>query len=187
MEQYRALSDGILVGLRSMNSSVKHSAGYYLNPQYQYTENKSTNPEIKLGLYHCIDRLISDSTERSNADMQLVNFRNKEGFLDYKQQRIQLSNDLQCFAVKVLGLTCSSSSCEKNWSTYNQVHTKGRNRLSTLRMNSLVYIMYNRRLRDRNLKKKRLIDYEDPLLCEDIASDDEWFVDDEVEVIPSEL
>ncbi|XP_028554508.1 uncharacterized protein LOC114580607 [Dendrobium catenatum] len=49
-----------------------HAAGYYLNPQYQYAENKSTNPEIKLGLYHCMDRLISDATERSNADLQLL-------------------------------------------------------------------------------------------------------------------
>ncbi|PKU81481.1 hypothetical protein MA16_Dca023722 [Dendrobium catenatum] len=48
-------------------------------------------------------------------------------------------------------------------------------------------MMYNRRLRDRNLKKKGLMDDEDPLLCDDVASDDEWFVDDEVEVMPSEL
>ncbi|PKU85227.1 hypothetical protein MA16_Dca025470 [Dendrobium catenatum] len=179
-----------------------HAAGYYLNPQYQYAENKSTNPEIKLGLYHCMDRLISDATERSNADLQLVPFRNKEGFFGLQQAKdtiakrspvewwIQFGDgtpELQRFAVKVLGLTCSSSGCERNWSTYNQVHTKRRNRLSTLRMNSLVYIMYNRRLRDRNLKKKGLMDDEDPLLCDDVASDDEWFVDDEVEVMPSEL
>ncbi|KAL0907735.1 hypothetical protein M5K25_022167 [Dendrobium thyrsiflorum] len=56
-----------------------------------------------------------------------------------------------------------------------------------VRMNSLVYIMYNRRLRDRNLKKKGLMDDEDPLLCKDVASEDECFVDDEVEVMPSEL
>ncbi|KAL0916225.1 hypothetical protein M5K25_013718 [Dendrobium thyrsiflorum] len=54
-------------------------------------------------------------------------------------------------------------------------------------MNSLMYIIYNRRLKDRNLKKKRLMDDEDPLLCEDGASDYEWFVDDEVEVMLSEL
>ncbi|KAI0486600.1 hypothetical protein KFK09_029318 [Dendrobium nobile] len=149
-----------------------------------------------------MDRLISDATERSNADLQLVPFRNKEGFFGLQQAKdtiakrspvewwIQFGDgtpELQRFAVKVLGLTCSSSGCERNWSTYNQVHTKRRNRLSTLRMNSLVYIMYNRRLRDRNLKKKGLMDDEDPLLCDDVASDDEWFVDDEVEVMPSEL
>ncbi|KAL0921370.1 hypothetical protein M5K25_008434 [Dendrobium thyrsiflorum] len=43
------------------------------------------------------------------------------------------------------------------------------------------------RLRDRNLKKKGLMDHEDPLLCEDVVSDDEWFIDDEVEVMSSEL
>ncbi|KAL0924430.1 hypothetical protein M5K25_005259 [Dendrobium thyrsiflorum] len=94
---------------------------------------------------------------------------------------------LQRFAVKVLGLTYSSFGCEWNWSTYNQMHTKRRNRLSTLRMNSLVYIIYNRRLKDKNMKKKGLKDDEDPLICEDMTSDDEWFVDDEVEVTPSEL
>ncbi|KAL0913450.1 hypothetical protein M5K25_016912 [Dendrobium thyrsiflorum] len=147
-----------------------HAAGYYINPQYQYAENKSTNPEIKLGLYHCMDRLISDATERSNADMQLVPFRNKESFFWITTSK---------------GYNCQTIS--RNWSTYNQIHTKRRNRLSTLRMNSLVYIMYNRRLRDRNLKKKGLMDHEDPLLCEDVASDDEWFIDDEVEVMSSEL
>ncbi|KAL0910117.1 hypothetical protein M5K25_021057 [Dendrobium thyrsiflorum] len=179
-----------------------HATGYYLNPQYQYAENKSTNLEIKLGLYHCMDRLISDATERSNADMQLVPFRNKEDFFGLQQAKdtiakrspvewwIQFGDgtpELQRFAMKVLGLTCSSSSCERNWSTYNQIHTKRRNRLLTLRMNSLVYIMYNRRLRDRNLKKKVLMDHADPLLCENGASDDEWFIGDEVEVMSSEL
>ncbi|KAJ9543498.1 hypothetical protein OSB04_023205 [Centaurea solstitialis] len=42
-----------------------------------------------------------------------------------------------------LGLTCSASKCERNWSMINQVHTKRRNCLNTKRMNSLVYIMNN--------------------------------------------
>ncbi|KAL0917819.1 hypothetical protein M5K25_012913 [Dendrobium thyrsiflorum] len=52
-------------------------------------------------------------------------------------------------------------------------------------MNSLVYIMYNRRLKDRNLNKKELKDDEDPLIWEDMTSDDEWFVDDEMETLDS--
>ncbi|KAL0910861.1 hypothetical protein M5K25_018957 [Dendrobium thyrsiflorum] len=86
--------------------------------------------------------------------------------------------ELQSFAIRVLGLTCSSSGCERNWSTYSQVQTKRRNRLSTLRMNSLVYIMHNKRLRDRRLRNKGLKDDEDPLVCEDVASDNEWFIDE---------
>ncbi|KAL0925770.1 hypothetical protein M5K25_004140 [Dendrobium thyrsiflorum] len=95
--------------------------------------------------------------------------------------------ELQSFAVRVLGLICSSSGCERNWSTYSQVQTKRRNRLSTLRMNSLVYIMHNKRLRDRRLRNKGLKDDEDPLVCEDVASDNEWFIDDETDLLLSDL
>ncbi|KAJ9543748.1 hypothetical protein OSB04_023455 [Centaurea solstitialis] len=41
-------------------------------------------------------------------------------------------------------------------------------------MNSLVYIMYNKKLKQRIQKKKTLKDEEDPLSVEDISSDDEW-------------
>ncbi|KAL0927528.1 hypothetical protein M5K25_001703 [Dendrobium thyrsiflorum] len=95
--------------------------------------------------------------------------------------------ELQSFAVRVLGLTCSSSWCERNWSTYSQVQTKRRNRMSTLRMNSLMYIMHNKRLRDRRLRNKGLKDDEDPLVCEDVASDNEWFIDDETDLPLSDL
>lgn len=54
--------------------------------------------------------------------------------------------ELRLFAMKVLSLICSASACERNWSTFNQVHTKKRNRLSTSKMNSLVYIMYNKKM-----------------------------------------
>ncbi|KAL0922649.1 hypothetical protein M5K25_006651 [Dendrobium thyrsiflorum] len=57
-----------------------HAAAYYLNPQFQYSERKSSNPEVKLGLYHCMERLIPDLTVREIADLQLVLFRNREGF-----------------------------------------------------------------------------------------------------------
>ena len=84
--------------------------------------------------------------------------------------------DLQAFAIRVLGLTCSASACERNWSTFNQVHTKRRNRLGTSKMNDLVYIMYNRKLKYNFMKKLSLKDEEDPLIVEDVPSDDEWMV-----------
>lgn len=80
--------------------------------------------------------------------------------------------ELKAFVIKVLGLTCSASECERNWSTFNQVHTKRRKHLSTKKMNSLVYIMYNRKLKLKFLKK-RSPKVEDDLLF-DVPSDDEW-------------
>ncbi|PKU83029.1 hypothetical protein MA16_Dca009501 [Dendrobium catenatum] len=56
-----------------------HAAAYYLNPQFQYSEKKSSNPEVKLGLYHCMERLIPEQADWELADLQLVLFRNKEG------------------------------------------------------------------------------------------------------------
>ncbi|KAF5810448.1 putative HAT dimerization domain, ribonuclease H-like superfamily [Helianthus annuus] len=81
------------------------------------------------------------------------------------------------FAIKVLGLTCSASACERNWSTFNQVHTKRRNRLTTERMNDLVYTMYNRKLKNKFIKKSTLKEGDDPLVVENVMSDDEWIAD----------
>ena len=47
-------------------------------------------------------------------------------------------------------------------------------------MNSLVYIMYNKRLQYKFLKKKALKDDDDPLVSEDVPSDNEWMVDEDV-------
>ncbi|CAH9116630.1 unnamed protein product [Cuscuta europaea] len=76
--------------------------------------------------------------------------------------------ELRAFAVKILGLTCSSSACEQNWSTFNQVHTKRRNRLSTIKLNSLVFIMFNKNLK---FRKSRLQKKEDNLIFKNISSD----------------
>ena len=47
-------------------------------------------------------------------------------------------------------------------------------------MNSLVYIIYNKRLQHKFLKKNALKDDEDPLVNEDVPSDDEWMVEEDV-------
>lgn len=168
-----------------------HAAAYYLNPRCHYDPGFSNHPEIKLGLFHCKDKLILDPEDRVKADLQCSVFHNKEGFFGFNQAKLTFDKrspvewwiqfgdgtpELQRFAIKILGLTCSSSGCERNWSTYNQVHTKRRNRLSTLRMNTLVYIMYNKKLKDRHLKLKSLQNDEDALLVNELSSDDEWLI-----------
>ncbi|KAL6508787.1 hypothetical protein OROHE_021346 [Orobanche hederae] len=52
----------------------------------------------------------------------------EEGF-DWWLQYGDETPELQGFAVRILSLTCSSPACERNWSTFNQIHTKKRNRL----------------------------------------------------------
>ncbi|CAN1777080.1 hypothetical protein LINPERHAP1_LOCUS13889 [Linum perenne] len=53
---------------------------------------------------------------------------------------------LQNIAIKLLSQTTSSSSCERNWSVFEHIHTKRRNRLEHKRVSDLVFVHYNMRL-----------------------------------------
>ncbi|KAJ1398392.1 Zinc finger, BED-type [Sesbania bispinosa] len=56
---------------------------------------------------------------------------------------------LQQLAIRILSLTCSASGCERNWSVFEQVHTKKRNRLEHKRLHDLVFVKYNQTLHRR--------------------------------------
>ncbi|MFS7995502.1 putative HAT dimerization domain, ribonuclease H-like superfamily [Helianthus anomalus] len=165
-----------------------HATAYYLNPQFRWSPNVSNHPEIKLGLYRCMDRLVKNEVYMK-IESQLDDYKYKKGLFGHRaslnsyMKRVPITwwdnygdevPELKAFAMKILGLTCSASACERNWSTFNQVHTKRRNRLSTDRMNKLVYVMYNRRLKQKFIKKANLKDDEDPIVADEILSDDEW-------------
>ncbi|RZR97863.1 hypothetical protein BHM03_00027107 [Ensete ventricosum] len=63
---------------------------------------------------------------------------------------IQFGGDaphLRKVAIRILSQTTTSSGCERNWSTFALIHTKVRNRLSYRRLEKLVYVHYNMRLR----------------------------------------
>ncbi|KAK2383131.1 hypothetical protein QL285_070617 [Trifolium repens] len=80
--------------------------------------------------------------------------------------------ELQRFAIRILSLTCSSSGCERNWSAFERVHTKKRNRLKQKTMNDVVFVMVNSRLNKKKQARKGN-DYD----IDDLASDDEWVAD----------
>ncbi|XP_031111994.1 uncharacterized protein LOC116015966 [Ipomoea triloba] len=46
-----------------------HAAAYYLNPCCHYSPDFSTHPEIKLGLFHCLDKLIPNRDDMEKADL----------------------------------------------------------------------------------------------------------------------
>ncbi|XP_071920401.1 uncharacterized protein [Coffea arabica] len=85
---------------------------------------------------------------------------------------------LQKLAIKLLSQTSSSSGCERNWSVFERIHTKKRNRLEHQRLNDLVYIHYNLRLKNRLSYKKRSYD---PVDYETIDKVEFWIVDEEQE------
>jgi len=56
--------------------------------------------------------------------------------------------------MKILSLTCSATGYEKNWSTFDQVHTKRRNRLEQQRLNALMRVKYNLQLEMRQKRRE---------------------------------
>ncbi|RVW69218.1 hypothetical protein CK203_060811 [Vitis vinifera] len=80
--------------------------------------------------------------------------------------------NLQRFAMKVLNLTCSASGCEQNWSIFENIHSKRRNRLDHQRLNDLVYIKYNRALKKRYNERNTI----DPISLKDIDDNNECLI-----------
>ncbi|CAM8991273.1 unnamed protein product [Rhodiola kirilowii] len=76
---------------------------------------------------------------------------------------------------RVIGLTTSSSGCERTWSTFEGIHTNKINRLNTTRLNNIVYVQFNAKLLD---KKKRQVEKNvDVLLSNEATNAQGWIVD----------
>ncbi|RWR76250.1 hypothetical protein CKAN_00468400 [Cinnamomum micranthum f. kanehirae] len=80
--------------------------------------------------------------------------------------------NLQKFATKVLSLTCSSSGCERNWSVFEHIHSKKRNRLDQKRLNDLVFVKYNRALK----RRYDMRDILDPISLKNIDESNRWLL-----------
>ena len=70
-------------------------------------------------------------------------------------------------ALKLVGQPCSSSCCERNWSTYSFIHSLKRNKTTPKRAEDLVYVHSNLCLFSRNSSKYK----EEETKLWDIAGD----------------
>ncbi|KAL6578942.1 hypothetical protein OROMI_009158 [Orobanche minor] len=164
-----------------------HAAAYYLNPDYYYTNpNVENDNEVSLGLYNCLQRMVNEDVQDKIGD-QLEIYKRWEGLFGLPmavRQRSQKSPaawwsaygkhtpELQNFAIRILSLTCSSSGYERNWSVFEHLHSKKRNRLAQQKLNDLVFVKYNRALR-RRYELRNVID---PILLNEIDDSKEWLI-----------
>ncbi|GBG65335.1 hypothetical protein CBR_g50698 [Chara braunii] len=72
---------------------------------------------------------------------------------------------LQRQAIRLLGQGSSSSNCERNWSLFERIHSRPRNKLETVKLNTLVYNRWNQHLLKKLTKKPK--PGEDDLLWEE--------------------
>ncbi|XP_052625070.1 uncharacterized protein LOC111888832 [Lactuca sativa] len=174
-----------------------HAARCFLNPAIFHGENSEIekHKDIATGLYVAIDRLVPDEDENDLLRQQLNIYIDSEGQFGSaaaKRSRMKVAPYiwwrsygidtplLQNFAIKVLSQTCSASPCERNWSTFDNLHSKKRNCLLQQKLNDLVFIQYNTRLQRRfeSLKSNKT----DPILLRDVEENDEWTIPTEAEI-----
>ncbi|XP_031496371.1 uncharacterized protein LOC116261699 isoform X2 [Nymphaea colorata] len=173
-----------------------HAAGYFLNPHFHYEDDSIKDRKLKVGFLECLEKMVPNMEERCNIMVQLDAYENAVGLFGRPiaigtRKRLHPAywwntfgdetKELKNFAMRILNLTCSASGCERNWSTFSMVHTKKRNRLEQERLNALVFVMYNLKLKERDTRRKSM---GDPLCLDNIDSDDEWIVEKEDPVFP---
>ncbi|KAL3617148.1 hypothetical protein CASFOL_038895 [Castilleja foliolosa] len=172
-------------------------AAYFLNPAYRYRPDFILHPDVVRGLNACIVRLESDSARRISASMQISDFSTaKADFgtdlamstrseLDpaaWWQQHGINCLELQRIAVRILSQSCSSFGCEHNWSIHDQMYEQKHNRLAQKRLNEAIYVHYNLRLRERQMRKRSSNSMSlDSVLREDLLYD--WIVGTEKQAL----
>ncbi|KAL8519837.1 hypothetical protein ACS0TY_010687 [Phlomoides rotata] len=166
-----------------------HAAAYWLNPAFQYDPNSSLHnePEAYKGLLGIIQDLHPDTP---GIMQEVTMFREgKKCFgipLAKKEAKTTTPDEwwrlfgvdaphLQNLAIRILSQTSSSSGCEHNWSVFERIHTKKRNRLEHERLSDLVFVHYNLRLKNR---EKQMHKTYDPIDYECIDKVDAWIIDD---------
>ncbi|KAK3119406.1 hypothetical protein QOZ80_9BG0719220 [Eleusine coracana subsp. coracana] len=83
---------------------------------------------------------------------------------------------LQKMAIRILYLTSSASGCERNWSCYEGIQTKKRNKLTVERSEQLVYVRFNNLHADKK-KKAQKNKKMDPLLATEAVYAQGWMVE----------
>ncbi|KAL6990191.1 hypothetical protein U1Q18_052600 [Sarracenia purpurea var. burkii] len=175
-------------------------AAYFLNPSYRYRPDFVAHPDVVRGLNLCLVRLEPDNGRRVSASMQISDFgsakadfgtdlaistRSELNPAAWWQQHGINCLDLQRIAVRILSQTCSSFGCEHSWSIYDQIHSQRRNRLGQKRLNDSIYVHYNLRLRERQIRRRSNDSISlDSVLQENLLYD--WIVDAEKQTMPED-
>ncbi|KAK4283950.1 hypothetical protein QN277_000847 [Acacia crassicarpa] len=165
-----------------------HAAAHFLNPELYYRNPTiEFDEEVTSGLYKCIERLIPTEEEEDKIIHELSLYKRAGGNFGIRsaiRQRTTVAPaewwrlygasapSLQKLAIKVLSLTCSASGCERNWSTFEHIHSKKRSKLEHQKLQDLVFVKYNQALKERFDCR----DVIDPILLNDIDDSNEWLV-----------
>ena len=128
-----------------------HSAAFVVHPFYR-TYKQDQNPEVMGDFFDLLDCWCTQDV-KVEVLKQLMTYRNGLGMFA-RSETSQLVNDpisfwslfgsstpeLQALAIKILQQNTSASACETNWSTYDYIFNKKRNRLNNDTAEKLVFV-----------------------------------------------
>ncbi|KAL3019145.1 hypothetical protein AAZX31_05G066300 [Glycine max] len=188
----------ILIDRWTKSSTPLHCLAHSLNPRY-YSHKWLSEDSNRVPPYQDLEltrerlkyfkRLFLDVDVRRKVNIEFANFSDgREGFddLDSLNDRGQMDPKawwlvhgvnapiLQKVALKLLAQPCSSSCCERNWSTYSFIHSLKRNKMAPHRAEDLVFVHSNLRLLSRNTPQY----HQEETKMWDIAVDDFGSLDD---------
>jgi hypothetical protein len=146
-----------------------HSAAFVLDPEF-HEHSAASEEDVQEGLENVLERLLPPD-EAANAFIEYGAYRLKEGVWSrpalwaaakgmsahtWWDLRKGKAPALAKVAMRLLSQVSSACACERNWSTYDFIHNKLRNRLDPARAEKLVFVHSNLRL----LRERTAVDYE---------------------------
>ncbi|KAL6519715.1 hypothetical protein OROMI_032609 [Orobanche minor] len=164
--------DAILIDRWTKSSSPLHCSAHSLNPRY-YSDAWLTMAPNRLPPHQdielseernkCFKRYFPNSEARTSVNVEFARFSGQMdtfGSADSIEDRATMdpkmwlvhgasAPNIQKIALKLLGQPCSSSCCERNWSTYSFIHSIRRNKILPTRAEDLVYVHTSLRLLSR--------------------------------------
>lgn len=163
-----------------------HSAAAFLNPCIQYNPEVKFIPVIKEDFFNVLEKLLPTPELRRDITSQILLFTRASGMFgcnlakeardavapgEWWEQYGDSAPMLQKIAIRILSQVCSTSCFEKQWSTFQQIHSEKRNKIDKEELNDIIYINYNLKLgRPKNIKPFDT----DPIQLDDIDMTSEW-------------
>ncbi|XP_028114567.1 uncharacterized protein LOC114312528 [Camellia sinensis] len=157
-----------------------YAAAYWLNPTFQYDQASfCKKPEVMNSVLDVIEtkatssktklmnelRLFRDRQDSFGRELAIITSKKTQPDEWWKMFGHSAPN-LKKLAIQILSQTSSSSGCERNWSAFERIHTKKRNRLEHHRLNDLVKYYKTRNY--------------DPIDIESIDKTEFWIIEEEI-------
>jgi hypothetical protein len=131
-----------------------HGAAHALDPEY-HSHPFDAAGEVDTSLDNVIQKLLNEA-DAAKALAQYHDYKHQQQAFVPINAHLKAAADMPAWkwwavygkrapelrrvAMRVLACTAVSSSCERNWSTFEFIHSRKRNKLTPARCNNLVYV-----------------------------------------------